>query len=221
MRSAKARKSGGSATARNFRILYRGFLLIILISILWVIYIQWMVQRTPHSPLPASADVGIVLGASLRKDIPSPGLQERLNLAAKLYAEGRFKTIIVSGGLDHNGSKLTEAEGMRNDLVKQGIPLTRILLEPEATSTYENLLYSKRIMDKQGLVSSIIMTHDFHGARSQDIAKTIGMRQFTVATTGSEVLFMPYHEARETLAYTKWQLDKFLLKTGLVKSPQS
>jgi uncharacterized SAM-binding protein YcdF (DUF218 family) len=214
------RSSRGSGTAvRGLRIMYRGFLLLIFLSIIWVVYIQWQVQRSPHSPIPASADTGIVLGASLRNDIPSPGLQERLDLALKLYREGKFKHIIVSGGLDHNGSKLTEAEGMRLYLIKQGIPDSAINLEPEATSTYQNLLYSKRIMDKSGWKSAIIITHDFHGARSLDIAHTVGIKQPAIATTGSQVLFMPYHEARETLAYSKWQIDKLLLQLGIMKSP--
>jgi uncharacterized SAM-binding protein YcdF (DUF218 family) len=215
-----ARSGRGNGTAvRGLRIIYRGFLLLIFLSIIWVVYIQWQVQRSPHSPLPASADTGIVLGASLRHDIPSPGLQERLDLALKLYREGRFKHIIVSGGLDHNGSMLTEAEGMRLYLIKQGLPDSGILLEPKATSTYENLLYSKRIMDKSGWISAIIITHDFHGARSLDIAHTVGIKQPVIATTGSQVLFIPYHEARETLAYSKWQIDKLLLELGLMKSP--
>ncbi|SEB59765.1 YdcF family protein [Paenibacillus sp. GP183] len=214
-----ARSGKGSGTAvRGLSIMYRGLLLLIFLSIIWVVYIQWQVQSTPHSPLPASADTGIVLGASLRNDIPSPGLQERLDLALKLYHEGKFKHIIVTGGLDHNGSKLTEAEGMRLYLIKQGIPNSVIVLEPEATSTYQNLLYSKHIMDKSGWKSAIIMTHNFHGARSLDIAHTVGIKQPAIATTGSQVLFMPYHEARETLAYTKWQIDKLLLQLGLMNS---
>ncbi|MBD0380437.1 YdcF family protein [Paenibacillus sedimenti] len=197
------------------RRLFQLLLVVFVIGIGWIVYIQWKVQRAPDQVLPKQVDVGIVLGASLRKDIPSPGLQERLDLAVKLYGQGKFQRVIVSGGLDHNGSKLTEAEGMRNYLVKKGIPQNRILLEPRATSTYENLLYSKQIMDEHGLVSSIIVTHQFHGSRSLDIAETIGLKEPIVSSTKSEVLFMPYHEARETLAYTKWEWTKMLLKAGL------
>jgi uncharacterized SAM-binding protein YcdF (DUF218 family) len=218
MRSAKVRRRNGLGAVRSLHILFRGLLLLILISMIWLIYLQWKVQNTPDEPLPSSADVGIVLGASLRSDMPSPGLQERLDLAVKLYIEGKFKHIIVSGGLDHNGSKLTEAEGMRLYLLGKGIPESAVWIEPEATSTYENLLFSKRIMDKQAQVSAIIMTHDFHGARSLDIARTVGMRHPVVATTASEALFMPYHKARETLAFANWELDKLLLKSGIIKA---
>ncbi|GFZ90200.1 hypothetical protein GCM10008018_40530 [Paenibacillus marchantiophytorum] len=214
-KSKKAGKLPKSKHRRTFTNLFRLIVIVFLLGVAWIAYVQWKVQVAPNQPLPDQVDVGIVLGASLRMDIPSPGLQERLDLAVSLYKQGKFKQLIVSGGLDHNGSKLTEAEGMRDYLVKQGLPAKSILLEPRATSTYENLLFSKQIMDKQGLVSSIIVTHQFHGSRSLDIAETIGLKQPIVSSTKSEVLFMPYHEARETLAYTKWFLTKMRLKAGV------
>ncbi|NEW06441.1 YdcF family protein [Paenibacillus sp. SYP-B3998] len=216
-RLPKSRKRAGKTRRLlvNLRRLVQCLLILFLLFAGWIVFIQWKVQRAPQMALPGQVDVGIVLGASLRKDLPSPGLQERLDLAIKLYNQGKFQRLIVSGGLDHNGSKLTEAEGMRNYLVKKGIPPGSILLEPKATSTYENLLFSKQIMDEQGLVSSIIMTHEFHSSRSLNIAETIGLEQPLVSSTKSDVLFMPYHEARETLAYTKWEWTKLLLKVGL------
>jgi uncharacterized SAM-binding protein YcdF (DUF218 family) len=200
---------------RTMANLFRTFIVLFLLGVVWIVYIQWKVQVAPDQELPKQVDVGIVLGASLRQDIPSPGLQERLDLAVNLYKQGKFKQLIVSGGLDHNGSKLTEAEGMRDYLIKKGLPTKSILIEPRATSTYENLLFSKQIMDEQGLVSSIIVTHSYHGSRSLDIAESIGLKEPLVSSIDSEVLFMPYHEARETLAYTKWIWTKLLLKVGV------
>ncbi|OCT14521.1 hypothetical protein A8709_25695 [Paenibacillus pectinilyticus] len=208
---AKSPSKAYRTFVRIFQVMLIGFVLLLA----WIIFIQWKVQIGPHQTLPKQVDVGIVLGASLRKDLPSPGLQERLDLAVDLYKQGRFKQLIVTGGLDHNGSLLTEAEGMRDYLVKQGIPRSNILVEPKATSTYENLLFSKQIMDEKGLVSSIIVTHRFHSSRSLDIAETIGLSHPFVSSTKSDVLFMPYHDTRETLAYTKWYGTKLLLKLGL------
>ncbi|MGO4275326.1 hypothetical protein AB4Z22_36760, partial [Paenibacillus sp. TAF58] len=61
------------------RILTKVFRIVITVFILlvaWIVYIQWKVQIAPDQTLPKQVDVGIVLGASLRQDIPSPGLQE-------------------------------------------------------------------------------------------------------------------------------------------------
>lgn len=215
-KSRKTKKPTPRSGFRRFFVnFFRTVAIVFLIGLAWILYIQWKVQVAPDQALPKQVDVGIVLGASLRMDIPSPGLQERLDLAVELYQQGKFKQVIVSGGLDHNGSKLTEAEGMRNYLVKKGLPAKSILLEPRATSTYENLLFSKQIMDEQGLESSIIITHQYHGSRSLDIAETVGLKEPLVSSMESEVLFMPYHEARETLAYTKWIWTKLLLKAGI------
>ncbi|WP_246302736.1 YdcF family protein [Paenibacillus plantarum] len=215
----KANTSKVKTPSRLYRLFVRTFQFVLIsfaLLVSWVVFIQWKVQLGPNQPsLPKQVDVGIVLGASLRNDTPSPGLQERLDLAVELYKQGRFKQLIVSGGLDHNGSKLTEAEGMRDYLVKNGLPKSSILLEPKATSTYENLLFSKQIMDEKSLVSSIIITHKFHSSRSLDIAETIGFKDPLVSSTKSEVLFMPYHDTRETLAYTNWYLTKLQLKLGL------
>ncbi|MCD1257353.1 YdcF family protein [Paenibacillus athensensis] len=207
---------GVRSRSGKLRLLLRLAVLAAAAAFAWVLYVQWHVQHPPQPALPEHADVGIVLGASLRHDLPSPGLQERLDLAARLYAEGRYSRLIVSGGLDHNGSKLTEAEGMRNYLQQVGVPADRIELEPEATDTYENLLFSKRIMESRGWSSTIIVTHSFHGWRSLEIARTLGYEEPALATTDSQVLFMPYHEARETLAYGKWQWTKLHYRLGLL-----
>ncbi|MGG1514972.1 YdcF family protein [Paenibacillus oryzisoli] len=217
-RRKQVSKGKKKAPSKLYRSFVRFFQLVVgafILLVAWIVFIQWKVQFGVQQPLPKQVDVGIVLGASLRQDTPSPGLQERLDLAVDLYRQGRFKQVIVSGGLDHNGSKLTEAEGMRNYLVSKGVPEKQILLEPRATSTYENLLFSKQIMQENGLVSSIIVTHRYHSARSLDIAETIGLQQPVVSSIRSEVLFMPYHDTRETLAYTKWYGTKLLLKLGI------
>ena len=50
-------------------------------------------------------------------------------MAYNLYKPGKVNIFYLSGGLDHNGSTLTEAEGMRNYLVEKGIPKERLVLE--------------------------------------------------------------------------------------------
>jgi len=206
----------GPRTRGRLRLIVRLVLLAAAAAFAWVLYVQWHVQHPPQMALPAHADVGIVLGASLRHDVPSPGLKERLDLAARLYEQGRYARLIVTGGLDHNGSMLTEAEGMRNYLQQLGVPGAAIELEPAATDTYENLLFSRRIMESKGWSSAIVVTHGFHGWRSLEIARTLGYDEPALATTPSQVLFMPYHEARETLAYAKWQWTKLRYRLGLL-----
>jgi uncharacterized SAM-binding protein YcdF (DUF218 family) len=187
----------------------------------WFAYCLWTINsyKMP-SPLP-KADAAIVLGAALWNDEPSPGLRERLNGAAGLYKQGNVKFLLLSGGLDHNGSTLTEAEGMRNYLIGQGVPANRLVLENDARSTYENLRFSKPIVQKHGWTSVVIVTHDYHAPRAADIARYLGYKQGTeVIGYKSKVLSAAYNQTRETLAFTKWKLDSVLLRFG-IQSPDS
>ncbi|MFC7680011.1 YdcF family protein [Paenibacillus sp. GCM10028914] len=191
-----------------------GLLAIVLLGILWSAYVYYQINRA-ESTVTDKADVGIILGASMWGDEPSPGLRERLEHGLKLYEDGLYQSIIVTGGLDAPGLKYTEAEGMRNYLVDAGVPEENIFLENEATSTYENLLFSQRIMREHGWSTAIIVTHDYHGTRSLEVAKTLEYENPELSITTSTVLPMVKHKSREILAYTKWTADKILIELGL------
>ncbi|WP_442604029.1 YdcF family protein [Paenibacillus sp. KN14-4R] len=184
--------------------------LLVMVALAWVGYVQWKIQSAPYGKTPDHADVGIVLGAALWKDVPSPGLAERLDHAADLYTKGVFSQIIVSGGMDAGGM-ITEAEGMKRYLINKQVPESNISLEDRSTSTYENLLFSKQIMNEHNWQSAVIVTHHYHGARALDIANFLGLPNTYLSTTDSKVLYMPWHQARETLAFTKWKLESWFL----------
>lgn len=202
----------GKRSGRTRKCMY-GLLIFVLLGFLWSVYV-WVQINKAESTLQGKADVGIILGASMWGDQPSPGLRERLEHGLKLYQEGYYPFLIVSGGLDKPGYKYTEAEGMRNYLVSKGVPEEAIILENEATSTYENLLYSQRIMKDHDWKRAIIVTHDYHGTRALEIAGTLGYDQPALSITTSTVLPMFRHKSREVLAYTKWTADRLLIALG-------
>lgn len=187
-------------------------------ALVWVGFIQLQMLTLPDHNVAETKEVGIVLGAALWQETPSPALRERLDHAVELYRSRSIRHLIVSGGYDKPSSTLTEAEGMRNYLLKQGIPEAAIVLENRATSTYENLLYSQELMKEKGWSSPVIITHRYHAVRALDIAEFIGMQDPSVAPMNSSVLMMSYHKGRETLALTKWQWDKLQLTFGFQPS---
>lgn len=186
-----------------------------LIGLIWFGYTQWKIGGAGYANFANSSkptEVGIVLGASLWRDKPSPALQERLDLSLELYEQGKFEYFIVTGGKDRPNAQLSEAEGMANYLIEHGVEPSRIEMEKHATSTLENLKFSQDIMKEKGWKSATIMTHDFHGARAYEIADALGYEQPELKTTGSKVLFLPWHRTRESLAYTKWKWDELWLR---------
>ncbi|AEI41462.1 YdcF family protein [Paenibacillus mucilaginosus] len=212
--AGRYRKKTRVSLLGHLKRIFRFMVLVLLAALLWVGWIQYRIETqadTGQEP----KQVGIVLGASLWKDSPSPALKERLDRAVELYQSGRVPYLIVSGGYDVPTSKMTEAEGMRNYLVSKGIPSKRIVLENRARSTYENLLYSKKIMEQHQWTSAVIITHRYHSVRALDIANYLDYEEPAVSPMESRVLMMAWHRGRETLAMTKWQWDKVALVFGV------
>lgn len=182
--------------------------LILLISAFWSGYVLYKIDAVERMAKPKKADVAIVLGAAVWENQPSPGLRERLDLALQLYRDEYVPFLLVTGGLGE-GQQVDEATVMKKYLLENGVPEDSIIMETKATTTYENLANSKKLMDEYTFKSALIVTHGYHLARAMDIAKELQVPAEPVGVS-SDVLFTPYHKAREILAYTKWKLSPYL-----------
>lgn len=113
-------------------------------------------------------DVLLILGCpthadgTLRKTMIS-----RLEKAIDVYHMGYCKTMILCGGKAHN--EYSEAESMENYL-KDKIDV-ELIKEENSTTTYENFLYAKMIID-QGKYQKIgILTSSSHASRAYALSK--------------------------------------------------
>ncbi|MDD5751833.1 MAG: YdcF family protein [Candidatus Peribacteraceae bacterium] len=98
-----------------------------------------------ESDLPKGRGVtcGLVFGAAVhRGSLPGPGIKRRVRTAARLYKEGLLQHIILTGG---KGSQEvdSEAEVMEQVALQDGVAAGDLTLEPNARSTWENLLFSR------------------------------------------------------------------------------
>ena len=105
--------------------------------------------------------------------------RERAEAAAELYRSGRVKYIIPSGGVEwetENGEKLSEACYMAYILAENGVPDKAILLENEAKTTKENMIFGALLINRRtkfyGDKKVIIVTSDYHMKRSLLLART-------------------------------------------------
>ncbi|MED1793278.1 YdcF family protein [Brevibacillus nitrificans] len=190
------------------------FCLSILIGIggIWSGYVIYQIKATMQEAVPHKADVGIVLGAAVWGDGPSPGLRERLEKAVWLYQKGYVSTLLVTGGLGE-GKRRTEAAVMQEYLIEHGVPAEHILLESKSTSTYENLLYGQQVLATHPIKNTLIISHDYHLYRAMTMAKSLGYNTASPVGVHSQVLVTPYHEAREVLAITYWHLSRLFSST--------
>jgi len=181
----------------------------------WCMYCYFLLSQYTFVEPVKKADAGIVLGAALWNNVPSPALKERLDRAYELYEEGLIEYIIASGGQPDYVGSLPEAEGMRDYLIKRGIPSSQIIMEPNSHDTYQNLLFSSIKAKENNIDSVIIVTHSYHGLRAQEIAHYLDYKDVQVSGVQSKVLNASYHNTREILAYTKWKINSVLLRLGL------
>ncbi|PGH85543.1 hypothetical protein CN896_07520 [Bacillus thuringiensis] len=126
-------------------------------------------------------DFIIVLGSGLINDKVPPLLASRINKAIDFYwkqaAVNTPPTIIFSGGQGPDEG-LPEAEAMQNYAVEKGIPIEHTVQENRSVNTYQNMLFSKEIMDSlkpEGKYKSIFTTNNFHLFRAGIYARQAGL----------------------------------------------
>jgi uncharacterized SAM-binding protein YcdF (DUF218 family) len=105
-----------------------------------------------------------------------PGLKYRLDKTIDYYQRNPQAVIFVTGG---QGSRedVPEAEVMAHYLIQNGIPSEKVFREENSLSTWENMKFSKPLLDQyfNGDYTAVIITSDFHQYRSERFALQAGM----------------------------------------------
>lgn len=158
------------------------------------------------------ADYLIILGAGLRGEAMTMTLRHRMEDSYSYYQNYKnCKYIIVSGG-QGPGESISEAEAMERYLLSMGVEQNKIIKEDKSTSTYENLEFSKRIIEKHsnksvGDVAVKLATSNFHSLRTYLIAKKCGYKNITSYGCRINPIFIPTYYSREFFALVKTIFD--------------
>ncbi|WCM42704.1 YdcF family protein [Flavobacterium sp. CBA20B-1] len=131
------------------------------------------------------ADVGIVLGAGIWNDEPSPVFRERINHSISLYKDGYIKKIIFTGG-KANGKKFSESCVAKRYAEKLGVNPTDIFIEEKSKITQENLKFAKEIMIENNLSKALLISDPLHMKRAILIAKDFNISAHTSPTKTSQ-----------------------------------
>ncbi len=175
------------------------------------------VKAARHCP-PEDRDVIIILGCWFREDgsLP-PLLRGRVDRALEYWRRhlaqtGRKAYLIPSGGQGKNES-MPEAEAMKAYLIDQGIPEELILPETRSADTLQNLSFSRKIMEENGLSGDVIFsTTNYHVFRSGLWAAEAGLRAEGIGSR-TKWWFWPNAFIREwiSLIVNRWKQELVLL----------
>lgn len=198
--------SGNGIKKMNKKLLI--FLVFIFVTgVIYLAILQFKITQSSHTFVPTNADYVIVLGARVKGTVPSLALKYRIVAAANYLIKNKDTIVIASGGLGP-GEKISEAKAIKIGLMQRGIEGSRIILENQSTTTYENIQFSKRLIPSSAN-TGILVTNTFHVYRSLGMARDQKLNVYGLAAkTPASAVLKSY--TREYLAITKYYLEKYI-----------
>jgi uncharacterized SAM-binding protein YcdF (DUF218 family) len=151
--------------------------------------LEWQYRISPDSIDNAQAIV--VLGGGIKPLIyPRPMIDlaeqgDRIIYGAKLYKMEKAPLILVSGGRipwKDSLNERSEADDMASLLLMLGIPESAIVKEGESYNTYDNAVYSRKILTEKGINQIILVTSALHMPRSVKIFEKQGFEVIPAPT---------------------------------------
>lgn len=115
---------------------------------------------------PKQTHAVVVFGCPLNPKTgqPSPALKRRLETALAQAHKDPHALIVVSGGAAHN--RFTEADGMREWLMKHGVSSKRILVEGRSHDTIDNAENTARLLRGGHIRQVTVVTEKYHVHRA-------------------------------------------------------
>ncbi|NPC56438.1 YdcF family protein [Caenimonas soli] len=179
----------------------------------WIVTVAmfWSVLARAGHVLPVGDPPSaiVVLGSGTRGGKPTPALTARLDLALQQAIRYPNATVVVSGG-EGFGQAVSEARVMGDYLRGKGFPAERIVQEEKSTSTEENLLFSKALLQRRGISPEgpvQLVTSDFHTLRAGWIAQRVGYTRASLAGAPTPLY----------VRYNAWLREYFAVLLGLVR----
>ena len=162
-----------------------------------VTYAETRIYRDVND-VPDDRPVAIVLGARVADDgTASNTLYDRTLTGVDLYKAGKVKRLLLSGGN-------SEPDVMRRVAIDLGVPATDIELDAEGVRTYESCLRAKSVF---GIDRAVIVTQDYHLARSLFLCSELGIDAIGVDAKRRDYDGERFHWIREYFARVKAWYD--------------
>ncbi|HVA49535.1 MAG TPA: YdcF family protein [Pirellulales bacterium] len=171
-------------------------------------------QTVPLTVLPADTAAMVVLSGGILpptakqpRALPGEDTLYRCLSAAELY-RGKPCLVVVSGGTvaPEDGAPPV-AEVMREFLVRLGVNSDDLLVEDRSTTTYENAVESRRVLERLGRRRIVLVTDALHMPRAAACFRHVGL----------EVTEAP---CRFITGKSDWSPGRFLPSSGAARGSE-
>lgn len=193
----------------------KGGILVAFVGLTTVLLCNWWVVYTTREQvyfdvdrLPTN-DVALVLGTSrfVKSGKENLFFRYRMEATARLWKEGKVKTIILSGNND--SEYYNEPSDMRKALLRLGIPEAVMTLDYAGFRTFDSVVRCKTIFNQHKIT---IVSQNFHNARALYIGNHEGMEAVAFAAQDVPEGYSFQTLVREYLARPLAMLDVYLIR---------
>ena len=166
-------------------------------------------------------DFVIILGCGLKKDgTLLPLLKGRADKAIEFVKEQKEKTgkrcVFVPSGGKGSDEIIAEGEAIKNYLVEQGIDENDILVENKSTTTLENMMFSKKLIDEKMPNAKVAFaTTRYHLFRSGRYANTAGLNAIGIGSK-TRWYFWPNAFLREFVGVVRAKIKYHIITTVVI-----
>ena len=162
-----------------------------------------------------NADYIVVLGSGIIGKKVTPLLAARIERGMELLYSNPNAVLIMSGG-QGPGEDIPESVAMAAYAVGKGVDAERIIMEQKSGSTEENLLFSRKLIDKEA-PKIVIVTTAYHVFRALILAKQQGLKCVGFGAK-TKWYFTLNALIREFVGYLRLTWKKHALVIGIVAS---
>lgn len=203
-REARWRESFLVFYRRARRRFIRLSLIVILVYgiIFYTPFIWFLAEPLKIQDIPQKTDAIVVFAGGVGESgKPGQGYEERVQYAVELYEQKYAENLIFSSGYMH---VYKEPLIMKALAVSLGIPENAIFLECEAKNTYENVKFSKGILERNGWNKIILVSSPYHMRRAYLVFRKVA-KEIKVSYTPLPRSPFYLHENRNTQGRRIWQ----------------
>ncbi len=161
-------------------------------------------------------DAILVLGGGLKKgNRIGDSTKERLNLAIRLYRKKRRKIIVSDGSLYKYSPAI---KTIKNYLISMKVMEKDIILEGKSQTTFDNLVFTKKIISDFHLKNIIVCTSPYHQLRTGSMIKYLKIKNYKIVKMDRSEIYSAFTLAKK-MRNIKLILKEYisLLKFKIIK----
>jgi len=150
-------------------------------------FLWWVASPLTMVEAPSKSDAIVVFAGGVGESGKAGvGVQERLTQAIGLYQTGMAPRMVFSSGFVFT---MREAQLMRAVAIDSGIPPDAIVLEEQAANTYENVEFTRRILNEHKWTRVLLVSSPYHMRRAMLTWKKVAPEITVVPTPVPESQF--------------------------------